>query len=88
MIKTVIATLAGTLIAAASPAATRADVSSAASAPAALAPAASADTPVPAKAAKAKRYCVQNTITGSRLPQRTCQTRDEWLAQGFDPLKK
>ena len=32
------------------------------------------------------RYCVRDTITGSRIPQTACRTRAEWLARGFDPL--
>jgi hypothetical protein len=40
----------------------------------------------PATPPRAKRYCVKETITGSRIPVKTCFTRDEWLAQGFDPL--
>lgn len=50
-------------------------------------------TPAPAatassegKTVKDKRYCVQGTITGSRLVRKTCRTRAEWLAEGFDPL--
>ncbi|WP_404371074.1 hypothetical protein AB5I39_03195 [Sphingomonas sp. MMS24-J45] len=34
------------------------------------------------------RYCVIETITGSRIPVKTCKTRDEWLDRGFDPLVK
>lgn len=40
-----------------------------------------------AKDAK-KRYCIQGPTTGTMLPKRICHTRAEWLAQGFDPLKK
>jgi hypothetical protein len=87
MIKTVIAAFAGTLIAAASPAVARNDVPSAASTASTVA-AASTETQVPAKASKAKRYCVEDTVTGSRLPRRSCRTREEWLAEGFDPLAK
>ncbi|WP_260598392.1 hypothetical protein [Sphingomonas endolithica] len=87
MIKTVIATLAGTLIAAASPAATRTEVPAPVSAASIVA---TADTKQPeaTKPAKATRYCVEDLVTGSRLKHRTCQTRDEWLAEGFDPLAK
>jgi hypothetical protein len=87
MIKTVIATLAGTLIAAASPAATRAEVPAPVSA-ASIVAAVGTEKPDAAKPAKAKRYCVEDVVTGSRLKRRACQTRDEWLAQGFDPLAK
>lgn len=37
---------------------------------------------------RALRYCVVDTITGSRVPRRECHTRTEWLDQGFDPLAK
>lgn len=40
----------------------------------------------PAAPPRAQRYCVKQAITGSRIPVKTCFTRDEWLAQGFDPL--
>ncbi|MFD1786988.1 hypothetical protein ACFSC3_05325 [Sphingomonas floccifaciens] len=40
----------------------------------------------PAKAGKPTQYCVRSTITGSRIQRLECQTRDQWLAQGFDPL--
>jgi hypothetical protein len=52
--------------------------------PGASVPAASASTG--AKPAKDRRYCVEGTITGSRLPHRDCRTRSEWLKEGFDPL--
>jgi len=32
-----------------------------------------------------RRYCVVEQITGSRMPHKTCKTRKEWLAEGFDP---
>jgi hypothetical protein len=35
---------------------------------------------------KQVRYCVMETTTGSRIARKTCRTRDEWLADGFDPL--
>lgn len=35
-----------------------------------------------------RRVCVVDTVTGSRLPHRYCQTRAEWVAQGTDPLAK
>ena len=48
--------------------------------------AAAAQTAVvqPAQAAPAKRYCIVETPTGSRIPQKTCKTRDEWLSSGVD----
>ena len=39
-------------------------------------------------AAPAKRYCVVDTLTGSRLQQRECKSLDAWLAEGFDPRAK
>jgi hypothetical protein len=33
-----------------------------------------------------QRYCVDVTVTGTRIPRRTCHTRADWMAQGFDPL--
>lgn len=34
------------------------------------------------------RYCVMETLTGSRIPSKACKTRAEWLVEGFDPLAK
>ena len=46
--------------------------------------------PVPTAQATAKadtkRYCIVETLTGSRMPQRICHTRAEWLTRGTDPL--
>jgi hypothetical protein len=40
-----------------------------------------------AKVAKEKRYCVVDTLTGSRVPKKVCRTRAEWIAHsGSDPL--
>lgn len=36
------------------------------------------------KKADTKRYCITETLTGSRMPQKTCNTRAEWAAQGVD----
>jgi hypothetical protein len=33
-----------------------------------------------------RRYCVVDTITGSRVPVKQCRTRADWLKEGFDPL--
>ena len=32
------------------------------------------------------RYCIKDTVTGSRIPLKACYTRRDWLARGFDPL--
>lgn len=52
--------------------------------PGASAPAASASAD--AKPVRDKRYCVEGTVTGSRLARKDCRTRAEWLKEGFDPL--
>lgn len=36
--------------------------------------------------AQDQRYCVQSTLTGSRIARKVCKTRAEWLDEGFDPL--
>lgn len=33
-----------------------------------------------------RRYCVIDSMTGSRIPKKICMTRKEWLGRGFDPL--
>ena len=40
------------------------------------------------KATAEKQYCINSTMTGSRLPQTTCRTRRAWMADGFDPTAK
>ena len=40
-----------------------------------------------AEAGKAKKYCVMQTITGSRMPKKTCRTAEEWKADGVDITK-
>ena len=49
-------------------------------------PAPSASAPAKAKPVKDTRYCVQGTVTGSRIRPEDCRTRAEWLKEGFDPL--
>jgi hypothetical protein len=49
-------------------------------APAARATPAAEPTPQP-------KYCVVDTVTGSRIPQKVCKTREAWMREdGFDPL--
>lgn len=37
----------------------------------------------------ARKYCVVDTVTGSRLAHKVCKTRQDWISQdGFDPLAK
>ncbi|WP_426257862.1 hypothetical protein [Sphingomonas sp. DC1600-2] len=37
----------------------------------------------------ARKYCVVDTVTGSRLSHKVCKTRQDWISQdGFDPLAK
>jgi len=34
-----------------------------------------------------KTYCIVDTVTGSRIPQKICKTREAWMREdGFDPL--
>jgi hypothetical protein len=34
-----------------------------------------------------QKYCVVDTVTGSRIPQKICKTRAAWMREdGFDPL--
>ena len=42
----------------------------------------------PSVEASAVKYCVIEEFTGSRIAHKTCQTRADWLKQGFDPLAK
>ena len=43
----------------------------------------------PAGAKKSTRYCVADTLVGSRIARKTCKTRDEWIkAEGFDPIRR
>ena len=33
------------------------------------------------------KYCMVDTVTGSRIPQKICKTRAAWMREdGFDPL--
>lgn len=45
-----------------------------------------ASTPSGTKAKRETRYCAETEVTGSRLPRRQCQTREDWLRDGVDPL--
>jgi hypothetical protein len=50
-----------------------------------------ADAPAPSATSKARKptqYCVEGSLTGTRIPTRECHTRSEWLALGFDPTAK
>ena len=38
--------------------------------------------------ARAPRYCVVDTPTGSNIERRTCKSLDAWLAEGYDPRAK
>ena len=49
-------------------------------------PAPASESTDQAKPVKDKRYCVESTITGSRVARKVCRTRAEWLEEGFDPL--
>lgn len=50
------------------------------------APAPAPTAPAGAKQVKDKLYCVESTHTGTRIRRKNCQTRAEWLREGFDPL--
>jgi hypothetical protein len=50
------------------------------------APVADAAAPAAAPARAEPRYCIVDTVTGSRIPTKVCKTRSEWKKQGFDPL--
>jgi hypothetical protein len=51
------------------------------------APAARA-TPTAESTAQPK-YCVVDTITGSRIERKICKTREAWMREdGFDPLNR
>ena len=51
------------------------------------APAARA-TPAAESTAQPK-YCVVDAVTGSRIPQKICKTREAWMREdGFDPLNR
>jgi hypothetical protein len=43
---------------------------------------------IQAAPAPERRYCVVDTISGSRMKHKVCKTRKEWLDEGFDPLDK
>lgn len=45
-------------------------------------------TATPAQAKPTQRYCVMYDSTGTRIQRKVCKTREEWLAEGFDPLEK
>lgn len=43
-------------------------------------------TPTAAPSPQAK-YCIVDTVTGSRIAKKVCKTRDAWMRDdGFDPL--
>lgn len=49
------------------------------------APAANA-TPAAERSPQTK-YCIVDTVTGSRIAKKVCKTRDAWMREdGFDPL--
>lgn len=49
-------------------------------------PAPTGESAAKAKPVKDKIYCIQDQVTGSRLLQKDCRTRAEWMREGFDPL--
>ena len=57
--------------------------------PAAASAAAPAAAPAGAATAAKKRYCVETTLTGTRMAKKICRTRDEWIrTEGFDPVAR
>lgn len=52
------------------------------------APAPQVGQQAPAAQAKPTNYCVVRTVTGSHLRTKTCHTREDWLALGFDPMAR
>ncbi|WP_242137676.1 hypothetical protein [Sphingomonas sp. TREG-RG-20F-R18-01] len=82
-----VAMLVGGAVAAASPAVARdhAKPDGGAAAPTAVSSNASSQT---ADASNPQRYCIVDTPTGSHIVYRTCKTRAQWLAEGFDPTAK
>ncbi|MES2097802.1 MAG: hypothetical protein V4459_13675 [Pseudomonadota bacterium] len=36
--------------------------------------------------AQDQKICVVDAMTGTRIPQKVCKTRREWMAEGVDPL--
>jgi hypothetical protein len=43
-------------------------------------------TPTAAPSPQTK-YCIVDTVTGSRITKKVCKTRDAWMHEdGFDPL--
>lgn len=58
-----------------------------------IAPATAANDPVAEKkqsqteVKKGQKYCIEQLVTGSRVPIRVCKTRDQWIKDdNFDPL--
>jgi hypothetical protein len=54
--------------------------------PASDAPPAARATPAAEATPEQKKYCIVDTLTGSRIAQKICKTREAWLREGFDPL--
>jgi hypothetical protein len=79
MTKSLLLTVAGAMLAAATPIAATASDSTSAPTTGAPAPA-----PVEAKI----RYCFIEAPTGSHVRKKTCLTREQWLERGQDPTKK
>ena len=41
------------------------------------------------KASKGTQYCIQEAMSGSRLPRKVCKSRADWISEdGFDPLSQ
>lgn len=54
-----------------------------ATAPAFAAPRSSSDQPTVTYDAKHDKYCVSQTVTGSRLPVQDCRSKQDWAKAGL-----
>jgi hypothetical protein len=43
---------------------------------------------VPYQASDSTRVCIRDTITGSRVPRKVCNTMKDWKAKGIDPFQR
>lgn len=49
---------------------------------------AKSEAALPAAKQDKRRYCIEDRVTGSRIPKRACRTRSEWIAlTGADPVE-
>jgi hypothetical protein len=60
-----------------------ATVALSATAPAFAAPRSASDQPTVTYDAKHDKYCVSQTVTGSRVPVKDCRSRQDWAKAGL-----